>query len=137
MPTATIELNDQNQLKATVDYRELYEAQQAEIESLNAVITAARLNGASTPASKVDDRRPAVTAERFKRMIDPVTFLRMSRNEKLAGIGVDPASVSDERLKTLFGRGTDGREAQELAKVNPYRHRLLREAADILNLYAA
>ena len=144
MTLATLELNDQNVIEATpseptapTDYEALYRSQQAENESLKAVLAAARLNGASNPGSKLDDRKPAITAERFKRMVDPVTFLKMPRNEKLAGIGVDPASVSDDRLKALFGRGADGREINELSKVNPYRLRLLREAAEILNIYAA
>lgn len=118
------------------DFETLYKAQQVEIDDLKAVISAARLNGTGS-ASKLDDRKPSVTAERFKRMVDPVAFLRMTRNEKLAGIGVDPASVSDERLKALFGRGNNGREASELHKLNPYRYKILREAAEILNLYAA
>jgi hypothetical protein len=120
------------------DYKVLYESLQAEVDSLKSVISSARLNGVATSQQPADkDKKIAVTADRFRRMVDPVAFLKLTRDEKLTGIGVDPASVTDDRLKALFGRGNSGREAGELFKSSPYRYRQLKEAAEILNLYAA
>ncbi len=115
------------------DYEALYKAQRDENERLQAVITATRSSVTPAPQSA----KAPVSAERLRSTLGPLTLLRMSRAEKLQSIGVDPASVTDDGLHKLFGRGNDGKAAAELSKVNPGRYALLREAADLLRLYAA
>jgi hypothetical protein len=119
---------------ASEDYKALYEQQKAQTESLQAVIDATRIGKTSSlPSDK--GTKPSMTAERFKRMVDPVEFIRMTRDNKLRGIGVDPASVTDEALRALFGKGADGKLSCDLFKSNSTRYYLLKQAALVLNIY--
>jgi hypothetical protein len=117
------------------DYKALHIEAQAEVERLNAIISAGRFTPQTNHPLK--DAKPSVTSARLKAMVGPVKFLQMTRSEKLVGLGLNPAEVDDEFLKRCFGRGNDGKAAQELYKSNPFRYRQLREAADILSIYAA
>jgi hypothetical protein len=114
-----------------VDYKAMYEAKLEETERLNAIITAGRI-AASAPANK--SHKPVVTAQRLRAMVGDATFLGMSRTEKLVALGVDPATPDDVLLKG-WGRGNDGRFAQDLMKTDPRKYGLLKEAALALNLY--
>jgi len=115
------------------DWENLYSQQKLENERLQAVITATRSARAAAPQSV----KPAMTAERLRASVGDLALLKMSRDEKLQSLGVDPASVTDDGLHKLFGRGNDGKAAAELSKVNPGRYGLLREAAVLLGRYAA
>ncbi|HMH13270.1 MAG TPA: hypothetical protein VK578_09195 [Edaphobacter sp.] len=126
---------DSQPVPSAVDWQALYLEQKEQTDLLQNVITAARIGQSSNPANK--DAKPAITAERFKRMVDPVEFLRMTRDNKLRGLGIDPASITDETLRQLFGRGNDGKLAGDLSKSNLGRYYLLKEAALVLNIYGA
>jgi hypothetical protein len=118
------------------DYEALYAESRAENERLKAVLDAARLSaGGGAPARP--SAKAAVSADRVRALLGPVGFLNTTRDEKLKALGVDPASVTDDGLKKLFGRGADFQAAQDLQRSNPGRHATLRECAKILNLYAA
>ena len=115
-----------------LDYKALYEGQAAKTAQLEAVIAAGRLQSST---AKGDDRKPAVTAQRLKAMLGPVGWLNSTRDEKLVGLGLNPREVDDNLLKKLFGRGNDGKAAQDLHKQNPYRYRVLKEASEALDVY--
>jgi hypothetical protein len=117
------------------DYQLLYEESRAENERLGKVLQAARLGNTPSASHPQQDAKPAVTAERFKALVGPVQFLKMTRFEKLVGLGLDPATVDDEYLRKVFGRGADGKYGQELFKTNRLRYRELKNAADILDIY--
>lgn len=114
------------------DYEALYNEKTAEVERLQTVLTAGRL-----AANRPDNRssKPQITAERVKALVGNAGLLKMSRAEKLASIGVDPNSVTDELLRRIFGRGADGAVGQDLMKSDPARYGLLKQAAIILNIY--
>ena len=115
-----------------VNYQELYQEQRAESERLKGIIAAARL--APQPARN-DDRRPTVSAEHVRRSLGPLALHKMTRDEKVASVGVDPRSVTDSALKMLFGRGNDGVAAKELRLTDPAKYRTLREAALLTGAY--
>ena len=120
------------------DYEALYQDQRAENERLKAILDAARLSsaGRGSPAAR-PSTKATVSSDRVRALLGPVGFLNTSRDEKLKALGVDPASITDDGLKKLFGRGADFQAAQDLQRSNPGRHATLRECAKILNLYAA
>jgi hypothetical protein len=78
-----------------------------------------------------------VPASRVKALLGPLALLKMTRDEKLQSLGVDPASVTDDGLKKIFGRGNDGKMGGDLQKTSPARYAQLREAALLLNVYGA
>jgi hypothetical protein len=118
------------------DYQKLYEEGRAENERLSAVIAAARLSAVPSAAHPQRDMKPSVTADRFKGLIGPYEFQKLTRDQKLIGMNLDPASVDDAYLKKVFGRGADGALGSELMKTSPFRYRQLKEAALVLNIYA-
>ena len=120
------------------DYENLYREQRAENERLKAILDAARLSSASSgaPAAR-PNAKAAVSADRVRTLLGPVGFLNSTRSEKLMALGVDPASVTDDGLRKLFGRGADFQAAQDLQRSNPERYAVLKQCALILNLYSA
>jgi hypothetical protein len=118
-----------------VDFEALYRAEKLEKESLQNLQAATRSQ--STTAHPSLNTRPSMTADRVRAINGLGTVHQMSRAQKLQALGVDPSTISDDGLRALFGRKQDGKLAQDLFKTNPGRYRLLKECADILNLYAA
>jgi hypothetical protein len=117
-----------------IDYEALYLAEKAEKEQAHAVLAATR---SQTASSANANQKPVITADRFKATVGPVAFLNMTRDAKLRGMGADPAAISDDGLYALFGRGNDGKLAQDLMKSNPGKYRTLKEYALVLNIYGA
>lgn len=115
-----------------VNYQELYQEQRAESERLKGIIAAARL--APQPARN-DDRRPAVSAESVKRSLGPLALHKLTRDQKVEALGVDPKSVTDGALRLLFGRSNDGVAAKELRLTDPAKYRTLREVALLTGAY--
>ena len=114
-------------------YKQLYEAQKLETERANALLTAAR----STTAVAPQTIRPAMTADRVKATLGDLAVYKLTRDQKLQSLGIDPASITDQALSQLFGRGNDGKLGADLVKSNPRQYFLLREAAMLLNLYCS
>jgi hypothetical protein len=116
----------------SMDYEALYLAQKEQNEALQGVLLATRSQAVTANPLNT---KPSVTSDRV-RAIHGDGFHKLSRAQKLQSLGVDPVSISDDGLKALFGRGNDGKLAQDLAKTNMGRYRLLKECALILNIYA-
>jgi hypothetical protein len=116
-----------------VDYKALYEQKSEEVDSLNAIITASR---AATRIPANQSHKPSITAERFRAQVGDVAFLNMTRAQKLMGVGVDPATP-DDVLHQGWGRGNDGKFAQDLMKSDPKKYSSLRQAAIVLGIFGA
>ena len=118
------------------DFEEMYHQRGEEIARLEAVLSATRRN--ATPiAHPQATLKPGITAERFKAMTGKVEFLNLTRDQKLAGMGLDPKAISDSQLRQTFGKGADAALGADLMKVSPLRYRQLKEAALVLNIYGA
>jgi hypothetical protein len=117
------------------DYEKLYEEQRVETERLQGLLAISRIGNAQT--NHKPSVKPVVTAERARAVLGPVGFLNTGRDDRLRAVQVDPASITDEGLRKLFGRGADFKAAQDLQRSNPGRYAALREGAKILNLYCA
>jgi hypothetical protein len=115
------------------DFEKLYEEKVLENERLNAVLTASRI-ATSAPANK--SHKPVITTARLRAMVGDAAFLGMSRTERIVALGGD-VSVTDDALRKGFGRGNDGKFAQDLHKSDPRRYGLLREMAIALNIFGA
>jgi phosphoglycerate dehydrogenase-like enzyme len=113
------------------DYKALYDEKTAEVDRLNAIITAGRI-AATTPANK--SHKPVITTARLRAMVGDAAFVNMSRTERIVGLGGD-VSVTDDTLRKGWGRGNDGKFAQDLHKTDPRKYGLLREMAIALNIF--
>ncbi len=119
---------------APSDYEALYKEQKADNERLQAVITA---NRNSKPNLAPQSVKAAVLADRVKAQLGPVGFLKATRDEKLMVLGVDPKSITDDGLQKIFGKRNDPSLGKDLMRSSPARYAQLRQAALLLNLYAA
>jgi hypothetical protein len=128
-----VSVTDSDAPKVVPDYEQLYESQKAETGRLNALLTAAKISNSSAPKSV----QPSMTAQKARAMVGELAWLKMSRDERLISIGVDPKSVTNEGLQKIFGRGNDGSIGKDLMKTSPSRYAQLRQASLALNLYAA
>jgi len=115
------------------DFESLYAEQKEENARLQAVITAGRISKPAAPQSA----KATVLAAQVKAQLGPVTFYKMTRDEKLQAVGVDPKSITNEGLSKIFGRGSDASVGRDLSNSSPQRYAQLRQAALILNLFAA
>jgi hypothetical protein len=115
------------------DFESLYEQEKEANARLQAIITAGRVNKPAAPPNA----KATVLAEQVKAQLGPVTFYKMTRDEKLQAVGVDPKSITNEGLSKIFGRGSDGSVGRDLNNSSPQRYAQLRQAALILGLFAA
>lgn len=130
--------NEQSALSPAVrpdsDWEALYASSQAENTRLHDVLTASQLSKA--PSTQGHSVKAAVTAKRVTALLGAAAVMKLSRDQKVHSLGVDPKSITDDGLQKLFGRRQDGKTAIDLHKTNPARYAQLREVALILNLYA-
>lgn len=122
-----------------IDWRSLYEDSKTRLEQLENELSAVRTAQAAQHATdtfRQNDRRPAVDAEQVKARAG-ASWHQMSRDGKLSALGIDPTSITDERLRQLFGRGNDGKLSSDLHKSNPFQYRRLKQAALALDIYCA
>jgi hypothetical protein len=107
----------------------------AENTRLKASLAAVRLG--TTPSDGSNNGKPLISAARFRAEVGLSSLRGMPRDQKLQGLGLDPATVSDDHMERLFCLGNDGVAAAELMKASPKRYRQLREAADLLGIFGA
>jgi hypothetical protein len=107
----------------------------AENDRLKASLAAVRLG--TTPSDGSNNGKPLISAARFRAEVGLSSLRGMPVNQKLEGIGLDPATVSVDHLERLFCLGNDGVAAAELMRASPKRYRQLREAADLLGIYGS
>jgi hypothetical protein len=135
MKAATASTPAPNSPNPAQDWQRLADERQAEIDRLKAVIAAGRLAPQAPHPNK--DARPGVTAEQLRAQVGPIAWHKMTEQEKIAGLGLNPAEIDRDFLKKCFGRGNDCRTASELHKSDPLRYRRLREVAIAIGAYAA
>jgi hypothetical protein len=111
------------------EYYHLYEQQKAETEALKAQLGAVRENRAAKA-----DTRTVDTMEMIRKRVGRATWFQLSEAGKLSAMGLDPASVDKNQLRTLFGASTDTAFAVDFMKTNPYCYRQLKQAAMALNI---
>ncbi|MGA8742978.1 MAG: hypothetical protein WB561_17460 [Terracidiphilus sp.] len=80
------------------------------------------------------DNRTVDTMERVRDTMGRATWFQLSRDQKVASLGVEPSSVDMVQLRTLFGKHTDTALAVDFAKTSPYRYKQLREVAKALDV---
>jgi hypothetical protein len=107
----------------------------AENKRLKASLAAVRLG--NVPSDGRNNGKPAVTAQRFIAEVGINNLRSLSADEKIRGLGQDPASVSLDHVERLFCLGNDGTAAAELMRVSPKKYRELREVAHLLGIYGA
>jgi hypothetical protein len=111
------------------EYYLLYEAQKKEMELLKAQLGAVRENKVART-----DNRTVDSMERVRDQMGRATWFQLSRDQKVASLGVEPSSVDMVQLRALFGKHTDTALAVDFMKTNPYRYRQLREVALALDV---
>jgi hypothetical protein len=99
-------------------YERMYDQSRAEIVRLQALLEATR---AARSPSRNQSVKPIILAEQFKAQAGAAAFLQMTRDEKLRGIGADPATTSDAGILKVFGRGCDPQVGQDLMRSSPQR----------------
>ena len=107
----------------------------AENDRLKASLAAVRFG--TTPSDGRNNGKPAVTAQRFIAEVGINNLRSLSADEKIRGLGQDPASVSLDHVERLFCLGNDGTAAAELMRVSPKKYRELREVAHLLGIFGA
>lgn len=113
-------------------YRKLYEAERAQRKIAEDSLANIRTNA----AKHSDNTRPLVTAEQARRRAGELQWNhKLSVSQKIATLGVEPASVNLEEVQKLFGRGSDLKLALDLHKSDPARYRQLREVAKVAGIY--
>ena len=71
--------------------------------------------------------KPSMTADKLRREWGDLKFLHQStQEERVRGLGVDPAKVDYGLIEEVFETG-DSRTARELMTANPFKYRQLRE----------
>jgi hypothetical protein len=135
--TSTIDTNNNSNPElvtfASVDadsYKRLYEAQREENSRIQRQLDLTRSERTNSPASV----KPRITCERVRATVGELAFLNMTRKERLVAVDVDP-SVTDEFLKKVFGRGSNGSIGRDLHRTDPANYARLREAAKITNAF--
>lgn len=111
------------------EYFHLYEAQKKETELLKAQLGAVRENKVARTDSRV-----VTSMERVRDTMGRSTWFQLTRDQKVASLGVDPSSVDMVQLRNLFGKHTDTAYAVDYMKTNPFRYRQLREVAKALDV---
>jgi hypothetical protein len=106
----------------------------AENTRLKASLAAVRTG---TTGSDTSGGKPTITAARFRAEVGLNNLRGMPREDKLRGLGLDPASVDDNHLERLFCIGNDGTAVAELMRASPRRYKELKEAANLLGIYGS
>lgn len=116
--------------KTEGDFQALYEASQIENAKLNHLIEAARF---SAPPASSASTKTLDTVERIRARIGEDAYRKLTREERLTAVGVDP-TISDEFLLKLFGRKFVPTLQRDLHRTDPAKYSRLRQAARILGL---
>lgn len=130
---SAVTLSDSDVPQVSPNFEELYEAQKLENTRLANLLTASRVSSSAAPKSV----KPSITADRARAMVGALAWQKMTRDERLISVGVDPKSVTNEGLRKIFGRGNDGSIGQDLMKTSPSRYSALKEAALAVGVYGA
>jgi hypothetical protein len=121
-----VESERQNQASP---YYALYQSEKAKRELAEKQIAAVREN----KVARADDRR-VDSMERTRDLMGRDVWFQLSRDQKVASLGVEPSSVDMVQLRALFGKHSDAALAVDYMKTNPYRYRQLREVAKALDV---
>jgi hypothetical protein len=111
------------------EYFHLYQQQKQEAEALKAQLGAVRENRTARA-----DTRTVDTMEQVRERVGRATWFQFSEAQKLTALGLDPATVDKNQLRTLFGRNTDTAFAVDFMKTNPYLYKQYRQASLALNI---
>jgi hypothetical protein len=112
------------------DYRALFEASEQRAKLAESQLAALRNVNAPSPG------KPMVTkVEQARARVGEVGWFKMSPDQRVAALGVDPASVDKAQLGLLFGKNSDHVSAVAFQRANPKRYAELREVAKVLGTY--
>lgn len=115
------------------DFEELYKQSKADQAALQAVVAAAQIG---RPAGGPNPQ-PVMTDARLRGTLSQLEYRNLSRDARVSAYGLDPATVKDSLLFDLFGRGNDGKAAQELQRANGGRYSLLKQVAITTGIFGA
>jgi hypothetical protein len=109
-------------------YRKMYSESAERVRQLEAQLSA-------TQESRVrnDEHVIVTTADAVQRR-DPLAWHKMTIQQRLASVGVDPATVDKAEVARFFGKDSDHKAASDLHRSNQRRYKLMKESARILGI---
>ena len=112
-------------------YKAMYEQERKQREIAENTLQSIRSNHVKASS----DTRPVVTAAQARAGTLEWNH-RMTVNQKIAALGVEPASVNLKEVARI-SRGADPKLGSDLHKSDPGRYRTLREVAIVSGVYGA
>lgn len=116
-------------------YRKLYEQERQRRQTVENTLESIRTQGQKhiSPAGG-----PPVSAEQAKRRAGDFEWLhRMTPEQKISALGVDPKSVNVKEAAKIFGRNADTKLGSDLMKADPAKYRTLKQVAIAVGVYGA
>jgi hypothetical protein len=115
-------------------YIALYAAERQQRETAENTLQAVRDQGTKSSAPTGD--KPHIVVERAKFRVGAHAWnQKLTSDQKLAAVGIPPASVSVKEAAKVFGRGADQKLGIDLMKSDPQRYRTLKLAAMATGVY--
>lgn len=128
--------NLEEEAKRGTSYKALYEAERKKREDAENVLAAIREQGQKHGAPTGPS--PSVVVAQAKAKAGEFEWNhRLSNDQKISALGIDPKSVSVKEAQKVFGRGADHKLASDLHKADPAKYRTLKQVAIALGVYAA
>lgn len=118
----------------TNPYRALYEDERKRRETAENTLQAVRDQGVKSSAPTGD--KPHIVVERAKFRVGAHAWnQKLTSDQKLAAVGIPPASVNLKEAAKVFGRGSDQKLGIDLMKSDPQKYRTLKLAAMAVGSY--
>jgi predicted small metal-binding protein len=114
----------------TDPYVEMYAQAMRRAEVAEAQVAALRNQHGRPEAHIIVD-----TVEKVRARVGELGWAKMSKEQRLASIGVAPASVNPAELQSLFGRASDHKKASDLMRADQRKYKILKEAAKVLGIF--
>jgi len=126
---AATEMIQSEARKESNEYYHLYNQEKKARETAEAQLGAVRENREAKA-----DTRTVESMEQVRERVGRAMWFQFSESQKLTALGLDPATVDKNQLRSLFGAKSDGAYAVDFMKTSPYRYRQLKQAALALNI---
>jgi chorismate mutase len=123
------EMVESDQRNQQNEYYHLYLQEKQAREAAEAANKAVRDNHTARA-----DTRTVTTMERTRDLMGRAAWFQLTEAQKISALGVDPATVDKQLLRTLFGKNTDTAAAVDYAKANPYKYKQFREVSLALDI---
>jgi hypothetical protein len=115
-------------------FRALYEQERKARELAEGTLQSIR---ASQQGGSKSDARPAISAEAAKARMGLRAWNGLSTPQRIAALGIEPASVDLEAVKRVFGKGASTTLANDLMKSDALKYRQWKEVALASGVYGS